>query len=226
MLPKQPPVLTCLLPWQLTKRRVLLVDLDPQGNASVGSGVPKALDVTVKEVLLGEVEANQAIVSVASHYDVLPANADLTVAEVRLLQHPAREFSLKKAIDVLRDTYDFIVIDCPPALNILTVNALVAADAVLIPVLCEYFALEGLANLLGTIEQISKTVNQQLTIEGVLRTMYDGRNRLTHEVNTQLATHFLDKLYTTVIPRNIRLAEAPSFGVPNLSPMTSDHQAH
>jgi chromosome partitioning protein len=197
-----------------TKRRVLMIDLDPQSNATVGSGIAKNNPLSVTEVILGETDAQSAIVSTASGYDVLPANADLTIAEVRLVQRLNREFSLKKGIQPILSQYDFILIDCPPALNILTVNALVASDSVLIPMPCEYFALEGLAHLLKTIEDITTTVNPHLKIEGVLRTMYDGRNRLTHEVTAQLANHFHEKLYTTVIPRNIRLAEAPSFGLP------------
>jgi chromosome partitioning protein len=194
-------------------RRVLLIDLDPQSNATVGSGVSKVLENTIQNILFGDITSQDAIVTTTAGYDVLPASADLTVAEVRLLQHPTREFSLKNSIANIHDRYDFIFIDCPPALNILTVNALVAADAVLIPMPCEYFALEGLAGLLSTIEEITHSVNPHLKIEGVLRTMYDGRNRLTHEVTAQLVEHFGEKLYTTVIPRNVRVAEAPSFGL-------------
>jgi chromosome partitioning protein len=198
-------------------RRVLLVDLDPQSNATVGSGVSKNLEKTVQGVLLGEIAVEDAILPASADYDILPASPDLTVAEVRLLQqHAGRESSLRNSMQRIRDQYDFILIDCPPALNILTVNALVAADSVLIPMPCEYFALEGLAGLLKTIEEISHTANPHLTIEGVLRTMYDGRNRLTHEVTAQLVEHFGGKLYTTVIPRNVRVAEAPSFGLPVL----------
>jgi chromosome partitioning protein len=199
-----------------TRRRVLMIDLDPQSNATVGSGITKTLEKTVQSVLFGETPINEAIVSTTVGYDLLPANTDLTVAEIRLLQQLAREFNLRQAVASIRSQYDFILIDCPPALNILTVNALVAADTVLIPMPCEYFALEGLAALLKTIEEIAHTANPQLQIEGVLRTMYDGRNRLTHEVTAQLAEHFGDKLYTTVIPRNVRVAEAPSFGLPVL----------
>ncbi len=198
------------------RRRILLIDLDPQSNATVGSGISKMLENTVQNVLFGEISSHEAIVTTPAGYDVLPASTDLTVAEIRLLQQPAREFSLKHSIANIHDRYDFIFIDCPPALNILTVNALVAADAVLIPMPCEYFALEGLAGLLKTIEEISHTANPHLKIEGVLRTMYDGRNRLTHEVTAQLVEHFGEKLYTTVIPRNVRVAEAPSFGLPVL----------
>lgn len=200
-----------------THRRILVVDLDPQSNATVNSGIAKDLGTTVKEVLLGEADINNAIIPTKAGYDLLPANTDLTVAEVRLLQEIGREFRLKRNITLVRDRYDFILIDCPPALNILTVNALVATDSVLIPMPCEYFALEGLAGLLKTISEISQTANEQLRVEGVLRTLYDGRNRLTREINQQLAAHFGEKLYTTVIPRNVRVAEAPSFGKPILA---------
>jgi chromosome partitioning protein len=189
-----------------THRRILVVDLDPQSNATVNSGIAKNLGTTVKEVLLGEADINNAIIPTNAGYDLLPANTDLTVAEVRLLQEIGREFRLKRNITLVRDRYDFILIDCPPALNILTVNALVATDSVLIPMPCEYFALEGLAGLLKTISEISQTANEQLRVEGVLRTLYDGRNRLTREINQQLAAHFGEKLYTTVIPRNVRVA--------------------
>jgi chromosome partitioning protein len=197
-------------------RRVLLVDLDPQSNATVGSGISKVLEKTVQNVLFAEISATEAIIRSPVGYDILPASPDLTVAEIRLLQHSDREFGLRNSLASLVDQYDFTLIDCPPALNILTVNALVAAEAVLIPMPCEYFALEGLAGLLKTIEEIKQAANPALTIEGVLRTMYDGRNRLTHEVTAQLAEHFNEKLYTTVIPRNVRVAEAPSFGLPVL----------
>lgn len=198
-------------------RTVLVVDLDPQGNASVGSGVTKDLEVaTIKEVLLDEVAIGDALIHAAARYDLLPADGELTVAEVQLLNLSGREYYLRTKLAEVRDDYDFIFVDCPPSLTILTVNALVAADTVLIPMPCEYFALEGLAALLATIEQIRATTNPQLHIEGLLRTMYDGRNRLTQEVNAQLASHLGEKLYRTVIPRNVRVAEAPSFGLPAL----------
>lgn len=200
-----------------THRRILLIDLDPQSNATVNSGVAKNLEATTKEVLLGDVDITAAIIPTTAGYDLLPASTDLTVAEVRLLQQEGREFNLRKSINSVRDRYDFIFIDCPPALNILTVNALVATDTVLIPMPCEYFALEGLAGLLKTIGEISQTANAHLRVEGVLRTLYDGRNRLTREINQQLTAHFGEKLYTTVIPRNVRVAEAPSFGMPILT---------
>jgi chromosome partitioning protein len=202
-----------------TRRRVLLMDLDPQGNATMGSGVDKSqLARSACEVLLGECELAQALVGVAQGgFMLLPANQDLTAAEVRLLTLPiGRETKLRIALAPKRDAFDVILIDCPPALNMLTVNALVAADSVLIPMQCEYYALEGLTALLDTVEQIRVAANPQLSIEGVLRTMFDPRNNLANEVSMQLTTHFGDKVFRTVIPRNIRLAEAPSFGKPAL----------
>ena len=202
-----------------TRRRVLLMDLDPQGNATMGSGVDKSqLARSACEVLLGECELAQALVGVAQGgFTLLPANQDLTAAEVRLLTLPiGRETKLRTALAPKRDAFDVILIDCPPALNMLTVNALVAADSVLIPMQCEYYALEGLTALLDTVEQIRVAANPQLSIEGVLRTMFDPRNNLANEVSMQLTTHFGDKVFRTVIPRNIRLAEAPSFGKPAL----------
>ncbi|WP_267257229.1 ParA family protein [Coxiella endosymbiont of Ornithodoros maritimus] len=197
------------------KRRSLLIDLDPQGSATVGSGVNKqTITSSVNEVLLGEVTAEKAIVPADWKYDLLPANGDLTVAEVRLLKTGHRECCLDEALNAVKNNYDFILIDSPPSLNMLTVNALVAADSVLIPIQCEYYALEGLTSLLSSIERIRKTINPALKIEGLLRTMYDGRNRLTVEVSEQLLTHFGGKVYQTVIPRNVRLAEAPSHGLP------------
>lgn len=200
------------------KRRVLLVDIDPQGNATVGSGVTKKnlVSPTMKEILSGESKVEESIIAVKAGYDLLPADDELTVAEVRLLKISQREYQLRQILKDIRSRYDFILLDCPPSLSILTVNALVAADSVLIPTPCEYFALEGLVSLLNTIENIRQNVNSELKIEGLLRTMYDPRNRLTHEVNQQLLEHFDKKLYRTVIPRNIRLAEAPSFGLPAL----------
>ncbi len=199
------------------KHRVLLLDLDPQGNASVSSGVRKDPDLlTIKEVLLNGLSITEVLHQTAAGYDILPADGELTLAEVQLLKQEQREFCLKNALAKVRHQYDFILIDCPPSLNILTVNALVSADTVLIPMPCEYFAMEGLASLLNTISQIAAAANPGLKIEGLLRTLYDGRNRLTQEVNAQLQAHFQQQLYTTVIPRNVRLAEAPSFGMPAL----------
>jgi chromosome partitioning protein len=200
-----------------TKHRVLVIDLDPQGNATVGCGVTKGqIQTSIKEVLLDNIDITQAIINTQAHFNLLPADGELTVAEVQLLKLESREYYLRRVLAPIREHYDFVLIDCPPSLNILTVNALVASDSVLIPMQCEYFALEGLAALLNTLEQLRQTANPGLQIEGLLRTMYDGRNRLTQEINQQLATHFADKVYHTVIPRNIRLAEAPSHGLPVL----------
>src|ERR1700689_58827 len=202
-----------------TKRRVLLLDLDPQGNATMGSGVDKSqLARGALEVLLGEASIESALIRVElADYTLLPSNQDLTAAEGRLLTMPAgRETKLRSALAPVRDSFDVIVIDCPPALNMLTVNALVAADSVLIPMQCEYYALEGLSALLSTVEQIRDAANPELSIEGVLRTMFDPRNNLSNEVGAQLIMHFPDKVFRTVIPRNVRLAEAPSFGKPAL----------
>jgi chromosome partitioning protein len=202
-----------------TKRRVMLLDLDPQGNATMGSGVDKSqLQSSSVDVLLGDVEIGAALVRVdPGGFDLLPANQDLTAAEVRLLTMMAgRETKLRNALASLRESYDVILIDCPPALNMLTVNSLVAADSVLIPMQCEYYALEGLSALVGTIEQIKSAANENLEIEGILRTMFDPRNNLANEVSAQLIMHFGDKVFRTIIPRNIRLAEAPSFGRPVL----------
>jgi len=200
------------------KRRVLLVDLDPQGNATMGSGVDKlALTLSVYDVLTGRCSADQAIKPAATAgYDLLPANSDLTAAEVELLSIENKEFRLKQALDSVSSRYDYLVIDCPPSLSMLTVNALVAAESVLIPMQCEYYALEGLSALMKTIRGISQNLNPQLRIEGLLRTMYDPRNSLTMDVSRQLSQHFGDKVYNTVIPRNVRLAEAPSYGIPAL----------
>ena len=198
-----------------TKRQILLIDLDPQGSATVGSGVNKqSLTASINDVLLGNMTMQDAVLQSGWKYDLLPANGDLTVAEVRLLKSGQQERCLEEALKVIKNQYDFILIDCPPSLNILTVNALVAADSVLIPIQCEYYALEGLTSLFSSIERIRQTVNPSLKVEGLLRTMYDGRNRLTVEVSEQLLTYFGDKVYQTVIPRNVRLAEAPSHGIP------------
>ena len=199
-----------------THRRVLLVDLDPQGNATMGSGVDKsALGLSAYHVLMGECEARAAVLPLeALRYSLLPSNGDVTAAEVKLMEKIAREQRLKSALEPLRDDYDYILIDCPPALNILTLNALVAADGVLIPMQCEYYALEGLSALLNTIEEVRQTVNPKLRIEGLLRTMFDGRNNLGNDVSEQLAQHFGEQVYRTIVPRNVRLAEAPSYGRP------------
>ena len=200
-----------------TKQRTLLIDFDPQGNATSGSGIHKAkLERSVAEVLLGLAPIGEAMQSTKAGYDILPANSRLTTAEIKLLKLAEREYFLQKYLNTISDNYDYIFIDCPPALNILTVNALVAANSVIIPMQCEYYALEGIAGLINTIENLRQTVNPNLYIEGILRTMYDGRNRLTNDVSTQLQRHFPGKVYETVIPRNIRLAEAPSHGLPAL----------
>lgn len=197
------------------RQRVLLIDLDPQGSATLGSGIDKMhLKYSINEVLLGQCTAAEAVVKPEWHYDLLPSNGDLTVAEVRLLKAGQREAVLKEALSDLKNNYDFILIDCPPSLNMLTVNALVSANSIIVPVQCEYYALEGLTSLLSSIERIRKAVNPELKLEGLLRTMYDGRNKLTIEVSEQLIEYFGTKVYQTVIPRNVRLAEAPSFGKP------------
>jgi chromosome partitioning protein len=201
-----------------TRRRVLLIDLDPQGNATMGCGIDKrALERSMTDVLLGECDAAAALVpAAAGGFTVLPGNQDLVAAEVQLTGQSGREQRLRDALRPIRDLYDLVLIDCPPALNMLTVNALVAANSVLIPMQCEYYALEGLTALLETIEQIRERSNRGLEIEGILRTMFDPRNNLANEVSSQLIMHFGDKVFRTMIPRNIRLAEAPSFGKPAL----------
>lgn len=199
-----------------TKRRVLLVDMDPQGNATMGSGVDKnGLEISTYDVLMGDKPIIETVIKVVGcDYDLLPSNSDLTGAEVALLEELAREMRLRQALESCKGKYDFVFIDCPPALNMLTINALVAADAVIIPMQCEYYALEGLTALLETIEKIRKYLNPHLKIEGLLRTMYDPRNNLANQVSAQLLQHFGDKVYRTIIPRNVRLAEAPSYGLP------------
>jgi len=201
-----------------TKRRVLLLDMDPQGNATMGSGIDKSeLSYSSYDVLMGGVEISSAIVKAnEAGYDLMPSNSDLTAAEVELLSITHRERQLSAAIQLIVDNYDYVIIDCPPSLNMLTLNALVAARSVIIPMQCEYYALEGLTALVNTIEEIRSTLNPYLKIEGLLRTMYDPRNRLSYDVTQQLQQYFGDRLYRTVIPRNIRLAEAPSHGVPAL----------
>ena len=198
------------------KQRVLLVDLDPQGNATMGSGVDKhAIQYSVYDVLVD----NMAIESVAlaageSGFDVLPANGDLTAAEVELLGKEHKERRLRSALSRVDGCYDYILIDCPPSLNMLTLNGMVAADGVVIAMQCEYYALEGLSALVDTINRISEALNPELQVEGILRTMYDPRNSLTGDVSAQLHSYFGEKVYRTVVPRNVRLAEAPSHGLP------------
>ncbi len=203
-----------------TKRRVLVVDLDPQGNATVGSGIEKdELDFSSYHLLLNKKAPDEVIIrSESAGYDIVPTSGDLTAAEVELMNTlVAREQKLRIALDKVKHNYDFILIDCPPSLNMLTLNALVAANSVLIPMACEYYALEGLSALIGTIEDIQNSVNPDLEIEGLLRTMYDPRNNLSTDVSDQLIEHFGEKVYRTVIPRNVRLAEAPSHGLPALT---------
>ncbi|GAA3913845.1 ParA family protein [Luteimonas lutimaris] len=196
-----------------TPKRVLLVDLDAQGNATMGSGVDKReLQASTCDVLLEEVDAAAAIVRTPEGLDLMPGNTDLTAAEIELMDEDGREQRLKRALDPLRDKYDYIIIDCPPALSLLTLNALTAADSVLVPMQCEYYALEGLTALLQTIDALKARLNPALEIEGVLRTMFDVRNNLANAVSAELTNHFGDKVFRTIVPRNVRLAEAPSHG--------------
>ncbi len=200
------------------KQRVLLIDLDPQGNATMGSGINKAeLEATVYDVLLGEKTVAEARVrSDSCKYDILPANRELAGAEIELVEVEGREMRLKEELEAVLNEYDYILVDCPPALNLLTLNGLCAAKSVMIPMQCEYYALEGLSDLVNTIRKVRENLNPELEIEGLLRTMFDPRNALAQQVSDQLQQHFGDKVYRTVIPRNVRLAEAPSFGVPAL----------
>ncbi|TSA20609.1 MAG: ParA family protein [Betaproteobacteria bacterium] len=196
-------------------QRVLLVDLDPQGNATMGSGVEKRhLTKTVYQVLVGQASLQEArVVAAKNGYDVLPANRELAGAEVELVDEERREFRLRAALDAARADYDFMLIDCPPALNLLTINALTAADGVMIPMQCEYFALEGLSDLVNTVRLIKGRLNPGIEIAGLVRAMYDPRNLLSQQVSEQLKQHFGDKVYDAIIPRNVRLAEAPSHGL-------------
>jgi chromosome partitioning protein len=197
------------------RRKVLLVDLDPQGNATMASGVDKhEAKPNGCEVLLDESPIERAIVATEAHYDLLPGNGDLTAAELKLMDAIARESRLREQLAKISDTYQTILIDCPPSLHLLTLNALAAADGVLVPVQCEYFALEGLSSLLDTVKAVRQRLNPKLEIEGLLRTMYDVRNNLGNEVSAQLTQHFGDKVLRSIIPRNVRLAEAPSHGQP------------
>lgn len=199
-------------------KRVLLIDLDPQGNATMGSGVNKhKLTHSSCEVLLGEVTLASAIQKLEqAGYHLLPANGDLTAAEVGLMDAPQREQRLRQAVDSVRKDYDYVFIDCPPSLNMLTLNALVAADSVLIPLQTEYYALEGLSALVDTIKKVKASANPKLRVSGILRTMHDPRNNLANDVSAQLIHHFGDKVFQSLIPRNIRVAEAPSHGLPVL----------
>lgn len=198
-----------------TKRRVLLIDLDPQGNATMGSGVDKSkLESSTYNILIGDAALADARVDTTGGYDLIPTNSDLAGAEVELVNMERRDTRLRDAIKTVRDEYDFVLIDCPPALSLLTINAFAAAQTVMIPMQCEYYALEGLSDLVETIRMVRQNLNPELEIEGLLRTMFDPRNNLSNEVSEQLREHFGNKLYRTIIPRNVRLAEAPSFGQP------------
>jgi len=199
----------------LSGGKVLLVDLDAQGNATMGCGIDKNTDLaTTYDWLVDDKPAAEIVVHCQGGFDVLPSNLDLTAAEVLLMQVEGREFQIRRRLQTQAQTYDYVIIDCPPSLSILTVNALVAADGVLIPMQCEYYALEGLSALLETVEGIQSGPNPDLVVEGILRTMYDPRNSLTRDVSRQLIKYFGDQVFRTVIPRNVRLAEAPSHGLP------------
>ena len=200
----------------VTRKKVLLIDMDPQGNTTMGSGVNKnELELSIYDLLTGQAQFDDVVTRPEeSDYDLLPANGDLVAAEVELIALENRELRLREIVEANREHYDFIVIDCPPSLNMLTINSLVAADGVVIPMQCEYYALEGLSALMDTIRAIQERINPTLKIEGILRTMYDPRNKLTSEVNGQLFNYFGDAVYRTVVPRNVRLAEAPSYGKP------------
>ncbi len=196
-------------------QRVLLIDLDPQGNATTGAGITKKEALpTVYQLLLGMSSLADVCLTTDFGFDVLPANRELAGAEVELIEISEREFRLKNALQAGHATYDFVLIDCPPALNMLTVNGLVAADSVLIPMQCEYYALEGLSDLVETLRKVRSNLNHRLEIEGLLRTMYNPQSTLTQQVSSELESHFGKKVYRTIVPRNIRLAEAPSFGKP------------
>ena len=194
-------------------RKVLLVDMDPQGNATMASGLDKRdLAHSTLEVLLGECDAQAAIVKSGEGYDLLPGNIDLTAAEIQLMDMPGRENRLKEALEPIRGNYHYLIVDCPPSLSLLTLNALAAADSVIVPMQCEYFALEGLSALVNTIEALKQRLNPSLEIEGIVRTMFDVRNNLANAVSGELTTHFGDKMFRSIIPRNVRVAEAPSHG--------------
>ncbi len=213
-----------------TKRRVLLVDLDPQGNATMGVGVDKGeIEKTCRDLLLEQASAAEVtIVLPELGFSLIPANGDMTEAEVKLREMPVGDFALKTVLTGLAEDYDYILLDCPPALSKLTVNALVAADGVLIPMQCEYYALEGLSALIDTVNKIKRVINPKLEIDGLLRTMFDPRNNLSNDVSAQLTQHFADKVYRTIIPRNVRLAEAPSHGLPAMGydPASSGAKAY
>ena len=198
------------------QKRVLVIDSDPQGNATMASGINKfELKKTICQVLIDGMDIRDCLIEETNGaFHLIPANEDLTAAEVKLLDYLAREFRLKNALNEIKDNYDYIFIDCPPSLNLLTVNAMCAADSILVPLQCEYFALEGLTLLIDTVDQLAHAVNPKLKIEGILRTMFDNRNRLSSDVSDELKRNFDTLVYETIIPRNVRLAEAPSFGKP------------
>lgn len=200
------------------RRRVLLIDLDPQANATTGCGIePRKLVASTCEVLLGERSVARTVLRAGEiGLDLVPANGDLTAAEMFLMQEDEREYALKRALEPVLENYDWVFIDCPPSLNMLTLNALAASDGILIPMQCEYYALEGLTALLNTVEQVRASVNPKLEIEGLVRTMYDARNNLSGAVSEQLVENFGDKVYRTMVPRNVRVAESPSYGLPVL----------
>ena len=196
-------------------QRVLMIDLDPQGNATTGCGVVKRAALpTVYQILIGRSTLAQARIRTEFGFDILPANRELAGAEVELIEIEGREHRLREALAPVLDDYDFILMDCPPALNMLTVNGLVAAHAVMIPMQCEYYALEGLTDLVATLKRVRANLNSKLEIEGLLRTLFDSRSTLTQQVSGELVEHFGAKVYRTIIPRNVRLAEAPSYGKP------------
>ena len=200
------------------KKQVLLIDLDPQGNATMGSGIDKNnVSSNLYEVLIGEVQLKDAIVrSETGNYDVLPSNRELSGAEIDLVQMDDREAQLKKALDTVRYDYDFVLIDCPPTLSLLTLNGLASATGVIIPMQCEYFALEGLSDLVNTVKRVYSNINPELELIGLLRVMFDPRVTLQQQVSAQIENHFGDKVFKTVVPRNVRLAEAPSHGMPGV----------
>lgn len=212
----------------LLEQKTLLIDLDPQANATTGSLFQKEFGANIAQVLLDEISIEKSVVVTPAGYDLIPGISDLTQTEIQLLQKEQREFTLKKKLALLPNHYDYILLDCPPSLNILTINALVAAHAVIIPVQCEYFALEGLTNQINTLLALRSNVNPNLQIHGILRTLFDGRNSLNKQVSEELLTHFKEKIYATLIPRNIRLAEAASHGQPALlyDPNSSGSQAY
>ena len=200
------------------KKRVLLIDLDPQGNATMGSGIDKNnAQRSIYHVLIGEASINDArISSPTGHYDVLPANRELAGAEIDLVQMEAREQQLKQAIAKVIDEYDFVLIDCPPTLSLLTLNGLAGAQGVIIPMQCEYFALEGLSDLVNTVKRVHRNINPDLQLIGLLRVMFDSRVTLQQQVSAQIEHHFGDRVFKAIVPRNVRLAEAPSHGMPGI----------